>query len=162
MTLAVFHPGYGLYIDSASTTELVQHRVSKWSMSPDAQAVAVMIGQPMIANALMDWWLGCYEGKEVAFPKAAKLGDNIAELVVMYASAPTNVSRYTVSSRPERFDHSCAFGVGMDFAYGALFASASPAMAMQAAAYYSPYVAAPFHNFTESNGFIKHTEVSGG
>ena len=143
-----------LVVDSACTTELVQHRVQKWKfLGGEINSVAVMVGNPLVAGALLEWYE--LRDKDKAIPNAAKIADGVAELIVWHGSR--SVYRYSTSRIPQVCSASCAFGVGMDFAYGALHAGASALDAARAAAYYSPYVAAPFTSFVYEEGVVFKT-----
>jgi len=138
-----------LVVDSACTTELVQHRVQKWKfLGGGTNSVAVMVGNPLVASALLEWYEANDEDRVI--PNAAKIADGVAELIAWHGFG--SVYRYSTSRIPQLYGDLCAFGVGMDFAYGALHAGASALDAARAAAYYSPYVAAPFTSFSSGGG----------
>jgi hypothetical protein len=132
MTIIVYD-GSELAIDNAAIHDGTKVPILKAWAAPSGEVITG-IGNAAQLAVMRDWYLA--GAKREDFPQTQRESSPWCELIVV---SKDGLKRYENLHLPvQHGHHKCAFGIGKDFAYGALGMGATAAQAAEVALRYAP------------------------
>lgn len=130
----IVYDGNELAIDNAAIHEGTKVPILKSWTNPHTGEVLTGVGNAAQIELMIDWHAA--GAKAADFPESQRAANPWCELIVV---SKAGLQRYETTPIPIRHGHNkCAFGVGKDFAYGALAMGATAAQAAAVALQYAP------------------------